>query len=108
MSQEIKNETENVQQTAGQTGQVNNQAQTVNNIVGEAVNQPSAEDQDRERLRNLLHPHSLQPPPRPPRPRRSGHRLKTQGRLRHPRCQSEGKSRQDHYTEGVYLCTATG
>ena len=54
MSQEIKNETENVQQTAGQTGQVNNQAQTVNDIVGEAVNQPSAEEQDRERLRKIL------------------------------------------------------
>lgn len=47
-------ETENVQQTAGQTGQVNNQAQTVNSIVGEAVNQPTAEEQERERLRKIL------------------------------------------------------
>ena len=54
MSEKNNFETENVQQTAGQTGQVNNQAQTVNNIVGEAVNQPSAEEQDRERLRKIL------------------------------------------------------
>ena len=54
MSKDIKNETENVQQTAGLTGQVNNQAQTVNDIVGEAVNQPSAEEQKRERLREIL------------------------------------------------------
>lgn len=54
MSEKNNFETENVQQTAGQTGQVNNQAQTVNNIVGEAVNQPTAEEQDRERLRKIL------------------------------------------------------
>ena len=54
MSQVIKNETENVQQTAGQTGQVNNQAQKVDDIVGEAVNQPTAEEQQRERLRKIL------------------------------------------------------
>lgn len=54
MSKDIKNETENVQQTAGQTGHLNNQAQTVNDIVGEAVNQPSAEEQKRVRLREIL------------------------------------------------------
>lgn len=36
-------------------GQVNGQAlQTVQNIVGEAVNQPTAEEQDREQLRQVL------------------------------------------------------
>ncbi len=39
------NETENVQQTAGQTGQVNNQAQTENNNLGEAVNKSTGEAQ---------------------------------------------------------------
>ena len=39
------NETENVQQTAGQTGQVNNQAQTENTNLGEAVNKSTAEVQ---------------------------------------------------------------
>ena len=52
--EELNKETENVQQTGGQTGQVNNQAQTVNNIVGEAVNQPTEEEQKRERLRKIL------------------------------------------------------
>ena len=37
----------NVQQTEGLTGQVNNQAQTVLDIVGEAVNQLTAEEQER-------------------------------------------------------------
>ena len=52
--EELNKETENVQQTGGQTGQVNNQARTVNDIVGEAVNQPTAEEQVRERLRKIL------------------------------------------------------
>lgn len=53
MTEDIKNENENVQQQiAG--GQVNNQAQTVNDIVGEAVNQPTADEQERERLRKIL------------------------------------------------------
>lgn len=44
--------TENVQQNAGQ---VENQAlQTVKNIVGKDVNQPTAEEQERENLRELL------------------------------------------------------
>jgi len=54
MTEDIKKETENVQQTNGQTGLVNNQAQMVNDIVGEAVNQPTAEEQERERLRKIL------------------------------------------------------
>ena len=45
---------QNVQQSEQLTGQVNNQAQTVNDIVGEAVNQPTAEVQERERLRKIL------------------------------------------------------
>lgn len=52
--EELNKETENVQQAAGQTGLVNNQAQTVNDIVGEAVNQPTAGEQKRERLRKIL------------------------------------------------------
>lgn len=54
MTEDIKKETENVQQTNGQTGLVNKQAQMVNDIVGEAVNQPTAEEQERERLRKIL------------------------------------------------------
>lgn len=51
MSQEIKRETGNVQQPEQLTGQVNNQAQTVKDIVGEAVNQPTTEEQAKaERL----------------------------------------------------------
>ena len=49
-----KNEIENVQQTEGLTGQVNSQVQTVDDIVSEAVNQPSAEEQYKERLRQVL------------------------------------------------------
>ena len=49
---------QNVQQTAGLTGQVNNQAgstgETVNNIVDEAVSQPTAEEQTKEQLRQVL------------------------------------------------------
>jgi RecA-family ATPase len=54
MSEDIKKEAENVQQTKGQTGPVNNQAQTVKNIVGEAIKQPTEEEQERERLRKIL------------------------------------------------------
>ena len=66
MSQEIKKEINNVQQTNGLTGQVNNQAvnsgEVVNNknvdivddIVGEAVNQPTEEEQRKEKLRGIL------------------------------------------------------
>jgi len=43
--EELNKETENVQQPEQLTGQVNNQAQTVADIVGEAVNQPTAEEQ---------------------------------------------------------------
>ena len=47
------NATENVQQqNAG--GQVNNQVQTVKDIVDEAVNQPTAEEQEKEQLRQVL------------------------------------------------------
>jgi len=42
---EVNNETGNVQQANDLTGQVNNQAQRVQNIVGEAVNQPTAKQQ---------------------------------------------------------------
>lgn len=52
--EELNKETENVHQANGQTGLVSNQAQTVNDIVGEAVNQPTAEEQKRERLRKIL------------------------------------------------------
>lgn len=66
MSEDIKNETENVQQTDGLTGQVNNQAKndgevvnkkgvdTVDDIVGEAVCQPGAVEQQREERRSAL------------------------------------------------------
>ncbi len=46
---EVNNETGNVQQANDLTGQVNNQAQRVQNIVGEAVNQPTAEQQELQR-----------------------------------------------------------
>lgn len=52
--EELNKETENVQQTEQLAGQVNYQAQTVNDIVGEAVNQPTEEEQKRERLRQIL------------------------------------------------------
>lgn len=45
---------QNVQQTDGQTGQVDNQAQTVADIVGEAVAQQTAEEQAKEQLRQVL------------------------------------------------------
>lgn len=47
-------ETVNVQQPEQLTGQVDNHARTVNDIVGEAVAQPSAEEQTREQLRQVL------------------------------------------------------
>ena len=47
-------ETENVQQPEQLTGQVNNQAQTVADIVGEAVNQPTAEEQKHTERMTLL------------------------------------------------------
>ncbi len=52
--EELNKETENVQQTEQLAGQVNYQAQTVNDIVGEAVNQPTEVEQKRERLRQIL------------------------------------------------------
>jgi hypothetical protein len=46
---------QNVQQTDGLSGQMDNQAlTTVKDIVGEAVNQPSAEEQEKELLRQIL------------------------------------------------------
>ena len=46
---------QNVQQTDGLSGLVDNQAlTTVKDIVGEAVNQPSAEEQEKELLRQIL------------------------------------------------------
>ncbi len=45
MTSEKKNEFVNVQQTEGLSGRVNNQAQTVLDIVGEAVNQPTEREQ---------------------------------------------------------------
>lgn len=56
--EELNKETEKVQQTEGQTGLTNNQAQNggevVNEIVGEAVNQPTAEELEIEQLRQVL------------------------------------------------------
>jgi len=49
----IVNENENVQQQHAD-GQVNSQAQTVQDIVGEAVNQPTAEEQQKEQLLQVL------------------------------------------------------
>lgn len=54
MSPEIKNENVNVQQPEKLTGQVDNHAKTVQDIVGEAVAQPTAEEQTKEQLRQLL------------------------------------------------------
>lgn len=52
--EELNSETKNVQQTEGQTGQVDNRAKTVADIVGEAVAQPTAEEQTKEQLRQVL------------------------------------------------------
>ena len=54
MSEVIKHESENVQPTVDLAGQVGNQAQTVKDIVGEAVKQSTEEEQQRERLRQVL------------------------------------------------------
>ena len=53
--EEHNNETVNVQQPEQLTGRVSSQAMTVSDIVSEAVNQPTAEEQERERLRQILH-----------------------------------------------------
>jgi RecA-family ATPase len=45
---------QNVQQTEGLTGQVDNHAKTVQDIVGEAVAQPTAEEQEKKQLRQVL------------------------------------------------------
>ena len=51
MFEKMNIENENVQQPEVLTGQVNNQAKTVADIVGEAVNQPTEEEQAKaERL----------------------------------------------------------
>ena len=47
-------ETENVLQATGLTGQVNSQARTVADIVGEAVNKPTADEQGRMERRGVL------------------------------------------------------
>ena len=44
----------NVQQPEVLTGQVNNQARTVTDIVGEAVNKPTANEQERDERRGVL------------------------------------------------------
>jgi hypothetical protein len=54
MSEDIKRELGNVQQTDGLTGRVDNQAQTVNHIVGEAVNQPTTQELEHEQRRSML------------------------------------------------------
>ncbi|MBR4757489.1 MAG: AAA family ATPase [Bacteroidaceae bacterium] len=51
---QLNSETGIVQQPEGLTGQVNNQVQTVENIVGEAVNQPTTEEQEKMRHLELL------------------------------------------------------
>ena len=48
------NDCTNVQQPEVLTGQVSSQAQTVLDIVSEAVNQPTAEEQEREERRGIL------------------------------------------------------
>lgn len=53
--EEQNNETVNVQQPEQLTGRVCSQAMTVSDIVSEAVNQPTTEEQERERLRQILH-----------------------------------------------------
>ena len=47
-------ETDNVQQPEVLTGQVNGQAQMVKDIVGEAVNKPTANEQERNERRGVL------------------------------------------------------
>ena len=48
------NNLQNVHLAVGQTGQVDNQAKTVNDIVSEAVAQSTAEEQNKEQLRQIL------------------------------------------------------
>ena len=48
------NSLQNVQQTGGLTGHVNSQVQTINDIVSEAVNQPTAEEKARKERLSLL------------------------------------------------------
>ena len=50
----MKKEQENVQQQGVLPGRVNGQALSVDSIVGEAVNQPTAEERELERLRKIL------------------------------------------------------
>ena len=47
-------ETDSVQQPEVLTGQVNNQARTVTDIVGEAVNKPTVNEQERDERRGVL------------------------------------------------------
>ena len=54
MEKNMQPVTENVQQAQSLTGQVNSQALTVNDIVGEAVNKPSDEEQKRQERLSLL------------------------------------------------------
>ena len=58
MTKEFNNENSNVQQTKGLTGLVNNQArnmsEVVNDIVDEAVSQPTEDEQQREERRQAL------------------------------------------------------
>ena len=58
MQKELNIENSNVQQTNNLTGQVNNQAgnggEVVNNIISEAVSQPTSDDQQREERRQAL------------------------------------------------------
>ena len=53
MLKKSHNELENVQQGTTLSGQVNNQAPTVMDIVGEAVNQPTAKELQRESLQHI-------------------------------------------------------
>ena len=48
------NNSDSVQQPEVLTGQVNSQAQMVKDIVGEAVNKPTANEQDRDERRGVL------------------------------------------------------
>ena len=54
MTKAINSNRINVQQAEGLAGQVNGQALAVQDIVGEAVNQPTAEEREHERLRKIL------------------------------------------------------
>ena len=54
MKKDFSNDAVNVQQTQSLSGQVNGQAQAVQDIVGEVANQPSAQEREHERLRQIL------------------------------------------------------